>query len=519
MDADVEDAIKWVARGAGVMIIGTFASKAIMYFYRILVARYLGAADYGTLSLALAVFWVFMAFGNLNIQAGVERFVSKYVGSGEDDSKIKGVIVSGFSVTVPTTLLAAVILFFMAPLIASHFFDSPDAVLYLRVFAVAMPFQLIYQMFSNVSSAHKQLGYVALVDKIYRSLATLTVTAALIFAGYGLMGAVIAQLVAILTASLLMLYLVETRVFSFLRTPSKEFRNYHELFHYSYPLLFTSIIGLVTGWTDTLMLGWFDTTSNVGIYNAALPTAQVLGVFGTGFSSILFPVVSSLYGEGKKEKSVDVAATGVKWLLAMSFPLLLVTMVFASPIMRLLFGEVYTAGATALLVLGVAYFTHAIASYAGAYIKSEDRTKLSLLNSGVAAVLNFGLNLYLVPKYSTTGAGIATAISLAAGATLAMAEVYLLFGVNPLRIRKLLPSFLATTGAAVTTYGLVKLLYDPTPPWVLIPAFLLFGALYAVLFLLLGGLQEDDVAVLNAVDDRIDADLTPIRRIVRKIAW
>lgn len=523
MDEDIERSVKGVARGAGILIVGAFASKAIMYFYRLVVARYLGSADYGLLSLALAVFWVSVTFSTLSVPSGVNRFVSRFIGEEKED-RVKGVVVSAAQLTLPMSLVVASVLLVAAPTISSRVFDNPGLTIYLRIFALAIPFQVVYQIVSSVAEAYKRMEYIAAVDKLYRSLATLLVTVALVFAGYGLLGAVVAQLVAIITASMLILYLVEFRVFPVLRREGNGFRNRRELFHYSYPLLLGSIIGLFTGWTDTVMLGFFDTASNVGIYNAALPTAQLMSVVGIGFANILFPTVSTLYGEGKKQESVTVASTAIKWMFAAAFPMLAIMVFFSRPMLRLLFGNVYAAGGLALSVLAVAYFVSSMSNYAGQFIKSEDRTKLLMFNSIAVSVLNVALNWVLIQHFmgtsfgSQTGAGIATAVSLAFGGLLAVGEAYVIFGVQPFRVRRLLPAFFAGVLSAVIVYAGVKAVHDPTPAWLLVPGFAAFAVLYAVFFLLFGGLEEEDVMVLNAVERKSGMDLSRLRRLVKKIA-
>lgn len=522
MDADVEDSIKWVAKGAGIVIVGTFISKAIMYFYRILVAQELGPEAYGVLSLGLAVFWVCASISNLSLPAGVKRFVSKFIGTGEE-SKIRGVYVSALQLTLPAAFLAATVLFLTAPFIEERFFNTDafsqdQVVLFLRLFAVAVPFQVLYQITNAVVVAHKRMEYMVLADKIYRSLSTLLVTALLIFLGYGLFGAVAAQLFAIVTVSFLIVYLLQTRVFPVLSSSGTGFRNHRSLFFYSYPLMLSGMIGLITGWTDTLMLGWFDTATNVGIYNAALPTAQLLAVVGGAFSSILFPVVSTMYAKGKKEQSVEVTATAVKWIFSFSFPFVIIMILFSDSILRFLFGSTYAAGAIALGVLSAAYFMHTVMSYAMQFIKTEERTRLVLFNSLVIAILNFGLNIYLIPLYSQTGAGIATAASLALGGILAVVETWYFFGVQPYRVRKIFPAFLSTVISIGIVYGGVKLFYDYTPPRVMIPALILFVLLYGILFIITGGLQGDDILVLKAMERRSGVDMERAKRVVKKLS-
>ncbi|MFB6076701.1 MAG: hypothetical protein ABEK12_01055, partial [Candidatus Nanohaloarchaea archaeon] len=97
------------------------------------------------------------------------------------------------------------------------------------------------------------------------------------------------------------------------------------------------------------------------------------------------------------------------------------------------------------------------------------------------------------------------------------AEVYYLFDVQPYRIRQYLPSVAATAVSAGSVYASLHLLFDPVPPLILIPAFLLFAGLYGVLFVAFGGLSDRDIEVLRAVDEKTDADLGPVKKVFRRL--
>ncbi|MFB6167184.1 MAG: oligosaccharide flippase family protein [Candidatus Nanohaloarchaea archaeon] len=513
--ADADESLKTLAKGTSILFIGTVLSKAMMYLYRILVARYLGPADYGLLNLGLAVFWISVTFSNLGIGGGIQRRVTHYLGRGEEE-KIPAVLRSSLALSLPWSLVVSAAVFLGADMIAVHGFQDPATASLIRVFALAVPFQILYKNGANLVKAYRRMEYITYADKILRSLTTLLVTAALLYLGYGVMGAVIAQLAAVLLASVLILYFAEFRIHPFLRgkVPTSETSW---LFHYSWPLFLSGIIGLAMSWTDTVLLGFFDTTSSVGVYNAAYPTAQLLFVIPNNLSTVLFPSVSEMYSREEKDKALSIASTGLKWIFAAVFPGLILMAVFGAPLLRLLFGSSYVAGSAALAFLGTAYFIRGMTAHAGSFIKSEEWTRLATLNSLGAAALNIVLNVVLIPRYSTAGAGLATAISLTLVSVAAVLEVRYLFDVNPYRFRSYVPPFAATIVSAAITYSVLHAVFDTVPPLALIPAFMVFAALYAALFIAFGGIGDEDLEVLRALDERTDADLEPLKKVFRKL--
>jgi O-antigen/teichoic acid export membrane protein len=117
--------------------------------------------------------------------------------------------------------------------------------------------------------------------------------------GFGVLGAAWGWVIAIIAMSFLAFYFLEKKVFPIFKTKVKAVSVDKELFSFSLPLLFAGIAGLVMGWTDTLMLGYFSSSADVGIYNAALPTAQLIRAIPGALGVIFFPVVSELYARNR----------------------------------------------------------------------------------------------------------------------------------------------------------------------------------------------------------------------------
>ena len=80
-----------LVKGAGVLFIAMFLGKVFAFLYKILLARYLGPAEYGILSLGLTVFGVLTVMSLFGPSSALKRFVAIYK-SKENHAKVKGVI-------------------------------------------------------------------------------------------------------------------------------------------------------------------------------------------------------------------------------------------------------------------------------------------------------------------------------------------------------------------------------------------------------------------------------------------
>jgi len=89
-----------------------------------------------------------------------------------------------------------------------------------------------------------------------------------------------------------------------------------------------------------------------------------------------------------------------------------VALVFAEPIVTLLFGYAYAEASTPLRILALGSFFYGFFSVNSGVMQGLGRAALPMKILGAAALLDLLLNLLLIPLLATTGAAIATALSL-----------------------------------------------------------------------------------------------------------
>src|SRR5262249_50622044 len=101
------------------------------------------------------------------------------------------------------------------------------------------------------------------------------------------------------------------------------------------------------------------------------------------------------------ETSMGMAAT-------IGAPLVAGVIVTAAPLLTLLFGSPYAAGATALQVLAMSIGVVFLHMLVGNVILAQHRTRLQAAINGLSAAVNIGLNFVLIPRYGIVGAAAAT---------------------------------------------------------------------------------------------------------------
>lgn len=508
-----EESLKVITKGAGIVFASMFISKALTYFYRVIVAR-IGTEEYGLLSLGIAALGIASTLSLLGLSGGVSRYVPYYRGK-EDEQRIKGTITSALKISAPSIVFLSSVMFFYSGWISVNLFHNVALVPILKILSFIVPFSALSAIFLATLVGFKKIEYYVFTKNIFESVILLIITIVLVYFGFGLLGATFAYALAIISTFLLSFYFLERKTFPIFRTKVKSIPMRRELFSYSWPLIFSAIFGMIIAWTDTLMIGYFLSTSEVGIYNAALPTAALMLLIPAALLSLFFPVVTELYSKGKKQELENVYKTTTKWIFFANFPMFLLMVIFSKQILRVLFGQEYIAAAFALSILTLAYFVNSLFRTSGAILSMIKKTKLLLLISIISAGSNVILNYNLIPIYGIAGGAIATGVSFMISGIFHGFFAYHFMKMQPIT-KHYLKSIASGIVSALVVYQLTRLLFTPTPLYALVLMFVLFLSIYILMLLMLRGFEEDDIEIIKAIQRKTGVDFTPINKVLKR---
>ena len=509
----LNESLRKIAKGAGIGFTGAFIGTALGYLSRMFIARFLGPSDYGLISLSFVILSIAATFSLMGFNMGVQRFVSFYKGKG-DDGRIKGTILGGLKICFLLSLILAFIIFFYADGISIHVFHSPELTPVLRIFTIAIPFWVLAAVFNSGTTGYQAIKYEIYTTFIFKDTFKLIAIVTFIVLGYGVIGASVGWVLGIIGMSVLAFYFLEKKVFPILATKVKAVSVDKELFLFSFPLIFAGIAGLITGWTDTLMLGYFCTPSEVGIYNVAMPTAKLMGIVLSAFAIIFMPVATELYARNREGDLKNAYSSVTKWIFAIVLPGFLLMSLFSTPIIRIMFGLEYVDGAMALSILAFSFFVSALVGLAASLLTTYGRTKIVMGCSFVGAGSNVLFNFILIPMYGINGAAIATGSSVVLMSILYLFFVYRIARMQPFRLSYVKPLFASLIAVSVV-YAITKYVIGVSL-FSLATMFFVFLALYFFLLLVLKSFEEEDLMIMRAIDQRLGTKSDWVREIIRK---
>jgi O-antigen/teichoic acid export membrane protein len=423
--------ITTIARGAGTIFIGMILGAGLRFLFEFIVARNLGPDLFGLFFLGLSVLKLAEIISTLGLHRGVLRYVALYQGVG-DEPRIKGTILFSLRATLAVGFGLGILILTLSRFAATAVFHKAELASILRLFAVAVPFTALTTILVFATQGFKIMRYRVYVRELFEPASRILLVIGVAVIGWKLYGAVFSFVISLVLGTVLALYFIKKIFPSLTDKGLKSIFESRDILNFSWPLLLADFFGLIVIWINILMIGYFKASDEVGIYSAAHRTALLGEVILISFNAIFSPIVADLYNRKEIEKLARLFKIVTKWIFSLSLPLCLLMLFFASDILHL-FGQKYIPGATCLVLLSIAQLVNSALGSSGFLIMMSGKSRLNLINNFIAALLNIGLNVLLIPPYGIVGAALSFLTSVSAVNIIMIIEVYALYRMHPFR--------------------------------------------------------------------------------------
>ena len=435
-----------IAKESIISFSGIFYGSINRYLYSALLARWVGPEYLGIYSMANAIMLISEVLSKMGMETGVMRFVSR-LDPEKDNDKISEIIASAIKMCSLFSLFFMIVLISCSSYIVSNILSEKSLMVsVLIVFAISIPFNASTLVAAAATQGYKKLKYKSIVTQFINPtilLVSMIICYWFISAESALMfPMLITGIVGCIAMFQPLKYLSGIRRQQIIKTKF----NY-DLLKFSYPFMFVIILQTFMHWMDILMLGYFTNASTVGLYHPAARTAGLLQALLMSFISIYAPMISQFHSEKNILKMNQTYKMVSRWLLVFSIPISIMFILFPENILSL-FGKEYISSSNVLIILTIATLLQAIFGAASPTLGMSGFTRLILINTSIAFILNLGLNYTLIPLYGINGAAYATLITLTIIGCIRVAQVRIFLKMNLFSFKMLKP----LTAGAVTYF-------------------------------------------------------------------
>jgi O-antigen/teichoic acid export membrane protein len=162
---------------------------------------------------------------------------------------------------------------------------------------------------------------------------------------------------------------------------------------------------------DIIVLGFFVSSSLVGVYTISWNIASVLGIFAASLSATLFPELSKLAAEDRDGDVRELVEKSLSYAGLVHIPGLVGALILGRRMLRV-YGTEFISGYVVLVVLILAYLIHSYNKQLLTALEGLDHPEKAFRANLALIVSNVVSNVVLIYVFGWIGAAVATTLSV-----------------------------------------------------------------------------------------------------------
>jgi O-antigen/teichoic acid export membrane protein len=419
-----------ISRHSVVFFAGTSFTMAAGYLVKIYVARVLGAKQLGLYALGMTLVSLTQLFGMLGLQGTTARYVAVYNSTGKFN-ELRGFLTRSVSIVISLNLIFSIGLAFSGRVIARSLYHAPDLSQYMPLFAVLAFLGALNVFYCQVLGGFKDVAKRTVITSFIGSSLVIVLTVALLSLGTEMWGYLAAQIVnSVVVVWLLVAVARKLRPAAarFSRAPLPPLDP--EIKAFAAAAFGMSALDFLVSQADKILLGLYLNPSLVGIYVLASTLSAVIPIILQSVNQIFAPVIADLHAQSRLDVLQKLFQTLTKWVLALTFPMAWVIIVFAVPLMRI-FGPDFVAGWPVLVIGAVGQLVNCGAGSVGYLLLMSGNQRRLIRVQFVMAGVSLLVNLTLIPALGILGAALAAACVNVAGNLWNLSQVHKALRITP----------------------------------------------------------------------------------------
>ena len=400
---------KKVAVAALTVLVLSLIGSVVGYALRIFIARSMSVEDFGLFYSVLAFFsflWVIKDFG---ISSALVKYIPEFM----IKRKFKDVsysIKTSFILQFLLGLCIALPVFILSDYISVVFFHNTKASFLIKIFSIEIALGIVF-LKMLLQGFQKILAFS--VIEVLRVVVIFIFI--LVFGTTTIENIAISYFLASLLIQAMMILYV-SRILSGLKNsepPSDD--TMKRLTVYGSFIFIGSVSAFIIGYADTVVLTYFRSIYEVGLYQVSVSTSQLLLVFSSSLTVILFPLISEVWSVGKRDEIPKYIGFMMKSIFFFMILVSLVFITFPEIVIYTLFGDNYLGSSLPLQILSFGMIFSSINVVLSVILNAIGQPKKTTTSIIIVSLYNLSANLLVVPIFGIIGAAISTASSYLIG--------------------------------------------------------------------------------------------------------
>ncbi|MGI0130826.1 MAG: oligosaccharide flippase family protein, partial [Thermoplasmata archaeon] len=503
--AALDHSLRAVGHGSMVSLIGSISQLFFTFVAYVIAVRVLSISNWGEYTLGVSVTGLLSLVGLL----GLSQAMARSLAFEKDPAERRAIIRWGLGVSLVSAIALSSTVFFSAGEL-SDLFHNQALVPVFEVMSVTVGFGILSTAIGGIFQGFKDVAPNALIGNATNAALFALFLVVLIYFRGGVVGVVVAYVASNGVAlGLLVLYTLRRLPRHLKADVPAHARPRPTLWSYTFAFWGANNLVFITAYADTLILGVFWPSQQVGYYSAAMTLARILLFGTTALAFIFLPIAASLIADGDEAAVRSTYVTSTRWVLLVTVPFFLLFAFAPQRSMEFVWGHRYEPGAAALQILVLSSFLASMVGPVQSCLAGIGKAKVLVWTSSASAVTNITLSLILIPRYGVIGAAIAWGVARAMLPLLGLSVLYEFQRITPFRRVLLLPLGVTLAIGGPVVYLSTLVVHSS---YVVVPLFFFGATLYIGCILLTRTLTRDDLVLLQGLERILGRPLPAVRQ-------
>lgn len=423
--------LRRAARGSALNLGGSVVSALANLVLTVLITRLVSSQDAGVFFSATSLFLLAVAISQLGTSTGLVYFLSRARAQGGLRHASAYMRTAMVPVLTAAVLIGALVLLLAQPLgeLLSPGREEEFAG-YMRVMAGFIPCAAVLQLALAATQGLGTMRPFAVVDHVCRSLLHLLLVGLALMVFHDDAIAWYWSMAYLPTAVVAWVWWRRLRDRAAPQVKDPTLRPAGPFWRFSAPRALANVTQVAMQRLDIILVGALAGLGAAAIYAAATRLLVLGQMIARAVALSGQPLLGESLARPDRSEARHLYRVTTGWLVAVTWPWYLTLMVWG-PVMLLVFGEEYSVGHPALLILGAAMLFATSAGMVDMVLNMGGRSLWNLVNVVIAFTANIVIDLLLIPPLGLLGAAIGWGTAIVLANLLPLVQVWSTLSMNP----------------------------------------------------------------------------------------
>jgi O-antigen/teichoic acid export membrane protein len=395
-----------IVKRASIAAAAGIYQQGVTFVSGLVIARVIGAGDYGIFNLARNLVDVAAIVSRLGLEIGLQRHFGEAASSAECTRRC--------AVLAPLRLVAFAVALLPVVAVALGLGELLEAVVYrypgfewiLLCLALTLPFVTDLAILGGAYRGVLWVSRAVFAEAVLLPTIRLVAVGVLFIVGWRLWAVTAGTMLAALSAATFLA--VRARVdFGAETTAVSNWPEALRVIRYSAVMAAAVLVTTLTATIDVFVLGRFATAAELGRYSLIKTLLLLMGLIGGAFNQTTGALVAGRHSRADPAGIVRVLSTTTRWVAFGTVPLLAMFLMWGSSL-TLVFGPSFSVSAGVVGWLAAGQFLRVVLAPAGWALSMTGRHVLELEILAAGLIVAALVCALVAPEYGTLGAAVAT---------------------------------------------------------------------------------------------------------------